>query len=86
MAKKSYKLGVIRSIVRDFPGRKFILVGDSGEQDPEIYADIMREFPGRVLHVFIRDAGADPDRFTNLFGSGPFTLIRDGKDIANFKF
>jgi phosphatidate phosphatase APP1 len=32
-------------------------VGDSGEHDPEVYAQIREEFPGRVRAIYIRDAG-----------------------------
>ena len=33
----------------------FILVGDSGQHDAEIYADIARNNPGRVAAIYIRD-------------------------------
>ncbi|KAJ1657676.1 hypothetical protein IWQ61_002970 [Dispira simplex] len=49
------KREAIRRILRDFPQRKFILVGDSGQRDMELYADMAREFPDQVLKVFIRD-------------------------------
>lgn len=45
----------IRDLVTSFPLRDFILIGDSGEADPEVYAEILREFPERVEHVFIRN-------------------------------
>jgi uncharacterized protein DUF2183 len=46
-----------------------VLVGDSGERDPEIYAALRAEFPGRVAAIFIRDAGRaeDPRRFERMF-------------------
>lgn len=49
------KKGSLDRIMHDFPERKFILVGDSGEADLEVYTDIVQEHPGRVLGVFIRD-------------------------------
>ncbi|KAL2003047.1 hypothetical protein VTN02DRAFT_5125 [Thermoascus thermophilus] len=49
------KRGSLERIMRDFPDRKFILVGDSGEADLEVYTDIALENPGRVLGIFIRD-------------------------------
>ncbi|PTU23177.1 hypothetical protein P175DRAFT_0522232 [Aspergillus ochraceoroseus IBT 24754] len=49
------KKGTLEQIFRDFPERKFILVGDSGEADLEAYTDIVMANPGRVLGVFIRD-------------------------------
>ncbi|KAF1808896.1 hypothetical protein P152DRAFT_404627 [Eremomyces bilateralis CBS 781.70] len=42
-------------IAQDFPERRFILVGDSGEADLEVYTDFVLENPGRVLAIFIRD-------------------------------
>lgn len=49
------KKGSVNRIMHDFPDRRFILVGDSGEADLEVYTDIVQEHPGRVLGVFIRD-------------------------------
>jgi phosphatidate phosphatase APP1 len=46
-------------IYHDLP---FILIGDSGQKDPEIYAKIVTEHPGRVLAVYIRDIESDPER------------------------
>ncbi|KAI9469793.1 MAG: hypothetical protein EXX96DRAFT_491413 [Benjaminiella poitrasii] len=50
-----FKRDMIRHIMRDFPHRKFILVGDSGELDLEIYTRIAIEFPNQVIKIFIRD-------------------------------
>ncbi len=52
---KDHKLDSIRHILGMYPEMRFILVGDSGQRDPEIYSDILREFPGRVLGIYIRD-------------------------------
>ncbi|OJJ44974.1 hypothetical protein ASPZODRAFT_17884 [Penicilliopsis zonata CBS 506.65] len=49
-------------ILRDFPERKFILVGDSGEADLEVYTDLVMANPGRVLGVFIRDVTTPAQR------------------------
>ncbi|RAL17007.1 phosphatidate phosphatase App1 family protein [Aspergillus homomorphus CBS 101889] len=49
------KKGNLEQILRDFPSRKFILVGDSGEADLEVYTDIVLANPGRILGIFIRD-------------------------------
>ncbi|KAF9572798.1 hypothetical protein EC968_009437 [Mortierella alpina] len=45
----------IREILTDFPDRKFILVGDSGEIDLEIYTEMAVAHPGQILKIFIRD-------------------------------
>jgi phosphatidate phosphatase APP1 len=57
-----HKLELIRnmlSLYRDLP---FVLIGDSGQRDPEIYAHIVREHPGRVRAVYIRNVSRDPAR------------------------
>jgi len=49
------KFMYIRELLKDFPNRKFILIGDTGELDPEIYTTIARENPGRILRIYVRD-------------------------------
>jgi phosphatidate phosphatase APP1 len=49
------KKSTLDKIARDFPERRFILIGDSGEADLEVYTDFVLENPGRVAAVFIRD-------------------------------
>jgi phosphatidate phosphatase APP1 len=50
----------IREILALHPRLPFVLIGDSGERDPEIYADVVREHPGRILAVYIREVRLDP--------------------------
>jgi len=50
------KRRLITPIMKRFPKRKFILVGDSGEKDPEVYAEFAREYPDQVKAIFIRRA------------------------------
>jgi phosphatidate phosphatase APP1 len=70
---KGYKEPVLRALLSTFPQR-VVLVGDSGERDPEIYALMRREFPGRVAAIFIHDVGrsSDASRFEGmvLFANG----------------
>ena len=49
------KKGSLERIIRDFPQRKFILVGDSGEADLEVYTDVALANPGRIIGIYIRD-------------------------------
>jgi phosphatidate phosphatase APP1 len=51
---REHKLGCIRPILDLYPKLPFILIGDSGEKDPEIYRQVVREYPGRILAVYIR--------------------------------
>ncbi|MCJ1430393.1 hypothetical protein MMC29_008311 [Sticta canariensis] len=49
------KKGTLERIMQDFPKRRFILVGDSGEADLELYTELVLASPRRILGVFIRD-------------------------------
>jgi phosphatidate phosphatase APP1 len=76
--QKLYKQATIEPILAAFPQRKFVLIGDSGEQDPDIYGHFLRESPDQIVGIFIRAirgetreaerirhafAGTDPDRW-----------------------
>ena len=50
-----HKLKEIRQIIDAFPHLKFVLIGDSGQEDPVIYREVVKEFPGRILAIYIRD-------------------------------
>lgn len=61
---------VINRLLSDYPQRSFIMIGDSGEKDPEIYGRIARENPGRVRHIYIRRVtpeAADDARYQAAF-------------------
>lgn len=60
---RDFKIGAIRNILNAYPELKFILIGDSGEQDPEIYADIIRSNPQRMLAAYIRSVKQDERRY-----------------------
>ncbi len=73
-SQQEYKTGVIERILADFPRRRFILVGDAGEQDPEIYGHVARKHPEQVVRVLIRlveGADAEPARFERAFQGVP---------------
>lgn len=67
------KKGTLNRLLHDFPERKFILVGDSGEADLEVYTELACTYPGRVLAVFIRDVTTPeaPGYFDNGFEMPP---------------
>ena len=52
---REYKMGVIRRLLRIYEDLPFVLIGDSGEEDPEIYLQSVREHQGRIMAVYIRD-------------------------------
>ena len=49
-----YKTKQIKQIIERYPKHQFILIGDSGEHDPEVYAEIYKQFPGNILFIQIR--------------------------------
>jgi phosphatidate phosphatase APP1 len=53
-SRKRSKRRVIEQIMADFPGRRFLLVGDSGERDPEVYAAVAKRRPAQVAGIAIR--------------------------------
>ncbi|KAI4180200.1 MAG: hypothetical protein L6R41_007392, partial [Letrouitia leprolyta] len=71
------KKGTLERIMSDFPQRRFILVGDSGEADLELYTDIVEANPGRVLGVFIRDV-------TTTASQGFFDPVMNGSTAKGF--
>ena len=64
--QKTYKLKRIMEAFRLLPRYRFILIGDSGEKDPEIYRAVAKRFPKRVAAVLIHNvshAKVDDDRY-----------------------
>ncbi|NKB65281.1 MAG: DUF2183 domain-containing protein [Gammaproteobacteria bacterium] len=49
------KTAQIEQLLLRFPQRKFILIGDSGEDDPEIYETIAEQFGEQIMEIKIRD-------------------------------
>ncbi len=50
-----YKLSHIRLLLDTYADLPFILIGDSGEKDADIYVEVAEQHPGRVLAIYIRD-------------------------------
>lgn len=62
----NHKLGKIELILSYYPDLQFVLIGDSGEQDPEIYAEVVRRHPRSVRAIYIRNVNPDPSRIEAL--------------------
>lgn len=52
---RGHKLETIFRILHTYPDLKFILIGDSGERDTDIYLEVTQQFPDRIIAVYIRD-------------------------------
>lgn len=57
-APATRKKAGVTEILDRFPESQFLLVGDSGEQDLELYSLLAAERPGQIAGVFIRDVSA----------------------------
>lgn len=53
-SKKPHKQNEILDILSAYPTMKFILIGDSGEKDADIYKDIAEKNPSRILAIYLR--------------------------------
>lgn len=62
----NHKLEQIERILSFYPEMRFVLIGDSGEQDPEIYTEVVRRHPGAVRMIYIRNVNPDPSRIDAL--------------------
>ena len=60
VSTRAHKLGALRRLADRFTGVRFVLLGDSGQEDVEIYTAFAVECPGRVAAVYVRRAGAPP--------------------------
>jgi phosphatidate phosphatase APP1 len=59
---ESHKKSNIKMILDSFPHLPFVLIGDSGERDPEIYRDVVKEYPSRIRAIYIRSINKQPSR------------------------
>lgn len=56
---RTHKLAAFQRILHTYPMLPFILIGDSGQADPEIYAEVVKIYPGRIRAIYIRDVSTD---------------------------
>jgi phosphatidate phosphatase APP1 len=58
----------IHRIFETYPGVPVILIGDSGQQDPEIYHRVVHDFPSRVRAIYIRNVTMNAERSAAIDG------------------
>ncbi|MEM6428831.1 MAG: phosphatase domain-containing protein [Deinococcota bacterium] len=56
---KTHKLDSITGIMEAYPDLPFVLIGDSGQEDPEIYTTLVSKYPSRIKAIYIRDVSSD---------------------------
>lgn len=84
----AHKLDSIERILTMYPALPFVLIGDSGERDPEIYAEVLRRHPQSVRAIYIRNVNPDPariealDKLAGQVSAGGAQLILAADSIA----
>lgn len=82
----------ITRMLKDFPRRRFVLIGDSGERDPEIYCQMSERFGDRVAAIFIRQLDDDPAFVRRLRkmqarpGAVPCGVFESSSDLRKMAF
>lgn len=87
----THKVRTVLDLLADHPAVRWVLVGDSGQQDPEAYAAVARVAPERLHAIYIREVPPYSDRRArevraiaaelNAIGV-PLLLIRDSVAAA----
>lgn len=60
----AHKLSCIEHLLATYPDLPFLLIGDNGERDPEIYSEIVRRHPERIRTIYIRSVDRSAARMT----------------------
>ena len=85
--RRQGKRHAIQTLLKCYPNRNFVPVGDSGEKDPEIYLKICKRNPGRIKGLFIRDLNHRPmeqDLFNEIehaMEGNVFSRFKTGEDL-----
>jgi phosphatidate phosphatase APP1 len=88
---EEHKLTLIRSLLAHHPALRVVLIGDTGQLDPEIYATVAQEAPERVWAVYVRrTVGMSNKRAVELHGltrrvaacGVPMLVVEDSVQIA----
>ncbi len=79
LSLREHKRRSIREILTLYDRLPFILIGDSGQKDAEIYAQTARDYPGRVAAIYIRDV--TPRRPHRELARLARALQREGVDL-----
>ncbi len=91
LGKKRSKKRALRSMIRWFPHRRFLLIGDSGEKDPELYGALARRFPRQVAGILIRELPfqqLDAERLERALAGVPrnkWQIYRDAEELCRFE-
>ena len=88
-SEAGHKAGTLLRLIEDFLQLQFVLIGDSGEKDADIYLGVAARYPERIAAIVIRNVkdNANARRIAALFasdgeGGPPCYLVRDSAEAA----
>jgi phosphatidate phosphatase APP1 len=82
---QAHKRGSLDQLARDLPGVRWVLVGDDGEHDPEIYRGFARSHPDQVTAIALRTVapiGTAAPVSDERVGAVPVVRAGDGRALA----
>jgi phosphatidate phosphatase APP1 len=83
-----HKEGSILRLINDFPSLRFVLIGDSGEKDADIYHSVAKRHPDRIAAIIIRNVknNANAKRIQRMFSRLPaglnYHLVKSSEEAA----
>jgi phosphatidate phosphatase APP1 len=87
-----HKLERVRELVHRLPQLRWLLIGDSGQADAELYAEAAQEFGERILAIYIRDVDLELETARDRYVDGfidrvagtrvPMLRVADSSAIA----
>lgn len=85
---KPQKHKEIINILKTYPKLQFILIGDSGEHDPDIYMEVAESYPNRILAIYLQSVNHKKKmlRVSNLYKdytTTPVLLVESANDAFN---
>lgn len=54
MGTQQYKENELEVLIKNFPKKKWVFIGDSTQKDPEAYAAVYRRHPTNVRRIWVR--------------------------------
>jgi len=86
-----HKMTQFDTILATYPDMQFVILGDNGQKDPEIYSQVIAKYPGRIKAAYIRVVSKE-ERYeeseeiarniTDMTGV-PMILAGNSLDVAN---
>lgn len=84
----AHKYSEIYGILNTYPKLRFILIGDCGEKDANIYMNVVEQFPERVAAIYLRavNHSRKMNRISNLFADYnkvPVLIVENSEQAIN---